>query len=117
MKKKNALPVEHRIKLSVWISQNEALLADTSDTGCAAEAAKALGFPVTACNIVSQREVIFPEMKRRSGSPLIAMTQDMERRLNERITAIERFLTTPSAQRSLTFVPASGSDVKLSVVG
>lgn len=94
-KLKNALTAEHRTKLTVWMVQNESVVRESSDAGAAQAAQQALGFPVTTYNLASLRETIFPDIQRKTGSPIIALCDAMEKKiaaLTERLTALETAL-------------------------
>lgn len=80
-KERNGLSFEARTKLTMWISNNKTTLENNTDEETAKIAATSLKCTVTAFNVKSLRQVIFPKLERKPdvqkkihpGSPFAQM--------------------------------------------
>ncbi len=109
-KKVNRLSSTQRVALTRWLDKNPGVVQFT-DAQVAEKASKDLGFLVTPVTFGAQRRAQFPDsVRHHHGGGWAAKARIFE----ERLLTIEKYLTSPAGQRPLVFVPAPGSEIKLS---
>lgn len=112
MKSFKRLSASQRVELTRWLDKNPTVCDLLTDDQAATKASKELGFTIATTAFAAQRRAQFPNTVRQHKGGWMRKYEILE----ERLTAIEKFLTTPERQRPLNFVPAASSDIKLSVV-
>jgi len=101
-KTRNTLSCDNRAWLTVWMSQNESVVAENTDAEVAKIASEKLGFTIAKFSVASIRGALFPHLDRRRNPSTIlpamfaAMRQELDA-LGVRISLLE---TQPAPARS-----------------